>query len=374
LPQEEFIFETQLTVGDFESFISHCCSSFCDLREEERTLFISIARELGNSEICSLLTRDCDKVSKSIVEYLKGCVLRHNFEWISCEEIGILAGHFHELPETLLTECPIDFLSALLSHRDLQIKDEDSLLTFLSSLWTSNPASFVLSEFVRFEFVSVNQIADFVESSFSFLVEFNREIWRSIAHRLIIPVLLDDVRDRGIERAGFVPIPFRAEAPLQGIVRYLSEKCGGNVHAKGVVRITASSESRWTPAQYLLDLDSENVFNSMGQQDQWFCYDFKDQRVILSHYSVRTYPYADCNPRSWVVESSVDGTMWTELDRKVESDDLCESNVFRTFPIAKPVQCRMVRFRQTGPTRADSNTLNLTAFEVFGTVQENFAH
>jgi hypothetical protein len=177
--------------------------------------------------------------------------------------------------------------------------------------------------------------------------------------------------DAGLERAEFLPIPFSAEAPLHGIIRHLSEKCGGNVHAKGVVTITASSQNQNLRVHQLANLDSDTIFNSQNLPNQWFCYDFKDRRVILSQYSVRTYKYAGYNPRSWVVESSVDGETWSELDRKVNCDDLFDSKVVRTFPIAHPVECRMVRFRQTGPNCRNHHHLCLTAFEVFGTVQEN---
>jgi hypothetical protein len=374
LPQDEFIFETELTVDDFDNFISHCCSSFSGLREEERRLFISTARELGNSEIYSLVASNCEGISQSIVDHFSACAVGKAFESISGEEIAILANHFHELPDHLLKDCPIELLGALLSHGDLKIKDEDSLLTFLRSLWTVDPAYFVLSEFVRFEFVSAIQIEDFVESSCSFLGEFNSGIWRSLGRRLMLPVRLDGVRRRRLETVESVAIPFKSGAPLDGIVRYLSGKCRGNVHAKHIITITASSQNENFWVHHLADLDSDNFFNSENRRDQWFCYDFKDQRIVLTHYSVRTYQYAEYNPRSWVVESSADGENWTEIDRKVSGGDLYEVKAVRTFPIANPEECRMVRFRQIGPNHANNHYLCLLAFEVFGTLHGNAIH
>jgi hypothetical protein len=298
-------------------------------------------------------------------------VFRHDFESLCSEEFGILASHFHELPEPLLKECPVDFLSALLSHGDLKIKDEDSLLAFLSSLWTSNPAYFVLSEFIRFEFVSVDQITEFVESSFEFLGAFNSGIWRAIGHRLILPVRLDDVSSREIEKARVIAIPFEVDTPLQGIIGYLTKKCGGNVHEKGVVAITASSHNGNFQAYHLADLASDRFFNSMREPDQWFCYDFKDRRTALTHYSVRTYHSMDYNPRSWVVETSIDGENWTEVDRKVNCNDLHAVLAVRTFPLANQTEGRMVRFRQTDANYAQLQCLCLTAFEVFGTLHIN---
>jgi hypothetical protein len=363
LPQEEFVFETQLTVDDFGRFISHCFSSFSGLTYSERDLFISIARELGNWELYSLLAIDCKGLSNSSLAYFRGCVFRNDFDSFSGEEIGLLASQFHELPETLLKDCPIDFLSALLSHRDLRIKDEDSLLTFLSSLWTVDPAYFVLSEFIRFEYLSVSQIDEFLESSFPFVGELNSGIWRSICRRLII--------SGHFEKAGRVILPFNGASPLHGIIRYLTEKCQGNVHTRGAVTITTNSSG--DSVACLADLDADNCFYSANAPDQWFCYDFKDRRVVLTHYIVRPHQWAKYNPRSWVVESSNDGESWIELDRKVSCDDLSEVHVIRGFPISIAVQGRMVRFRHTGRNLSGSYYLCLTAFEVYGTLLQKDA-
>jgi hypothetical protein len=151
-------------------------------------------------------------------------------------------------------------------------------------------------------------------------------------------------------------------------------RCLGNVHDKGVVAITSSSHTAPHVAAHLADLDLDTVFNSERSPYQWFCYDFKDQRVVLTHYSIRTYPYAKYNPRSWVVESSIDGDKWTELDRKVNCEELRATRADRVFPVSSQAECRMVRFRQTGPTHAKDHFLCLTAFEVFGTLREGMPH
>jgi hypothetical protein len=210
IPQDEFTFETQLMLADFESFISHCYGSFCGLTEAKRGLFVSVARELGNFEICALLVIDCEGPYNSILEYLSGRAWGKDFEFLSAKELSLLAQNFHELPESFLQNCPIELLSELLSHRDLKITDEDSLLTLLSSLWTDTPAYSVLSEFIHFEFLSVHQIQHFFDSSFDFLLA-NPALWRSIGSRLMLPL------------RRVVEVPFDSATPLNGIIAYLSK-------------------------------------------------------------------------------------------------------------------------------------------------------
>jgi hypothetical protein len=230
-----------------------------------------------------------------------------------------------------------------------------------------------LSEFIRFEFLSVARIRRFVESSNDFLGDFTRGIWHSIGNRLILPVDLNGLEARGAARVDGIDLGFNSSEPLKGIIAHLSEKYQGNVHAKGVVTITANSDSGY-PAYRLADLHSDNFFNSEDQPDQWFCYDFNDQTILPTHYSIRSYWSADYNPRSWVIESSFDGIEWTELDRKVNSNDLRGERIIRTFPLARSAECRMVRFRQFGQNHANNNYLCLTGFELFGTLQENTHH
>jgi hypothetical protein len=68
LPQDEFVIETEMTLDQFESFVSHCYTSFSGLREDERRVSISVAREFGNHEIYSLLAPGYAGLTRSILE------------------------------------------------------------------------------------------------------------------------------------------------------------------------------------------------------------------------------------------------------------------------------------------------------------------
>ena len=160
--------------------------------------------------------------------------------------------------------------------------------------------------------------------------------------------------------------------PLDGILARLTRECGGNVHEKGVVEVTASSESDvGYDARHVVELGKDSWFQSDDDKpDSWICYDFKALRVAPTGYSIRTA--FECFPRSWVIEVSNDGSAgsWEVVDRRDDNEDLHGSRVTRNFAISAPTRgnFRFVRLRQTGKNHHGDDVLALSALEVFGTL------
>lgn len=92
--------------------------------------------------------------------------------------------------------------------------------------------------------------------------------------------------------------------------------------------------------------------------------------MILTHYVIVSYNAQDCNPQSWVLEASLDGEPWMEMDRRVNASDLRVHRATRQFQIANRYECRFIRFRQIDQNHAMNNYLYMTSFEVFGSLIE----
>jgi hypothetical protein len=94
---------------------------------------------------------------------------------------------------------------------------------------------------------------------------------------------------------------------LSGIVSYLTEKCGGNIHDRGVVEITASSVSNPDYARNAADLGNWNsCFTSKDKPRQWICLDFKALRIELMHCTIQVVNWSYL--KSWTVDGSDDGS------------------------------------------------------------------
>jgi hypothetical protein len=110
----------------------------------------------------------------------------------------------------------------------------------------------------------------------------------------------------------------KAAASLDGIISYLTKKHRGNVQEKGIVTITSRSVWYDYPnfaPKNLADLTSGSTFSSKNEPRQWVCWDFREMRVRLLHYTIGSQEL-----KSWVVEGSVDGRSWTEIDRQKDTN------------------------------------------------------
>jgi hypothetical protein len=166
--------------------------------------------------------------------------------------------------------------------------------------------------------------------------------------------------------------PFKAATLLGGIISYLAFKHGGNVHDNGIVTVT--SKSVYSGAVRLLtDFSSDSFFSSQNAPGQWICWDFHEMRVCPTHYTIMSKLYS---PRSWVVESSLDGVgwfrrgTWIEIDRRKDNSDLKASHSVASFSVSNSAECRFIRLTQTGPNHNQTHELRISAFEIFGTLLE----
>ena len=163
--------------------------------------------------------------------------------------------------------------------------------------------------------------------------------------------------------------------PLDGIIAHLTRKCGGNVHEKGVVTVTASSVGSGRP-ENVVDLTSDSYFFTKDSPDSWIRYDFEGRRVTPTSYSIRSMNWGPRfqHPKSWVVEVSNDGSdgSWAVIDSRNNNSDLNDKYVTRNFALSAPLSgaFRFVRLRQTGKNHKGNDLLWICAFELFGALSE----
>jgi hypothetical protein len=182
---------------------------------------------------------------------------------------------------------------------------------------------------------------------------------------------------------------------LNGIISYLTAKCRGNVHAKGLVEITVSSnsdsawnvanlddENPWTTVEIMTnywshsrdDYYMRSNFCSENEPDEWICWDFKILRIEPAHYTIQTGP--DSHLKSWAVEGSDDGASWTEIDRGENKShlnegcgcDFTDNRALVNFAVSRSGSFRMIRLRQIGPNHSGDDVLVLGCLQIFGAV------
>ena len=192
--------------------------------------------------------------------------------------------------------------------------------------------------------------------------------------RVVTPVVpVKTPQTQSVPRHTQAPTAYQLEytevGPLNGIIAHLTLECGGNVHEKGAVEVTASSVCGiGYEAKNAVELGTNSHFWSNCEPNSWICYDFQRRRVTPTSYSIRTDNCA-C-PRSWVFEVSNDGSegSWVVIDH--HSDDVNAKSATCNFVIS-PLprgRFRFVRVRQTRTNHDGNDILALSSLEVFGTL------
>jgi hypothetical protein len=85
--------------------------------------------------------------------------------------------------------------------------------------------------------------------------------------------------------------------------------------------------------------------------------------------------------KSWLVEGSLDGESWTEIDRQTDRTVWSDSGdlVTSSFTVSTPMECRFIRLTQIGKNSYPANQwdsgvgqyrLRIRNVEFFGTLYE----
>jgi hypothetical protein len=182
-----------------------------------------------------------------------------------------------------------------------------------------------------------------------------------------------------------------------GIIAHLTRECGGNVHDRHVVDVTCGSfedeikganphsgayDNRADCcAKNVADMGSGSSFRSAYRKreeniphtrNNWVSYDFKERRIMPTHYAIRTHERGPGweNLKSWLIETSTDGESWREVDHKEDNKQL--NGPFRTgiFMIPGGEKCRFIRLVNIGRNHRGDDIFQISAWEIFGSLIE----
>jgi hypothetical protein len=182
-----------------------------------------------------------------------------------------------------------------------------------------------------------------------------------------------------------------------GIIAHLTRECGGNVHDCRVVNVTAGSfekrtigldprsgefkDLHWNAPKYSTALENDRWYRSAFRnkkadiphtRNNWLCYDFKEKRIVPTHYAIRAHDdgRGDEHMKSWLVETSLDGENWREVDHQEDNDQLNGSHRIGTFAVAGGEECRFIRLVQIGRNHFGDDRLCTSGWEIFGSLFE----
>ena len=153
---------------------------------------------------------------------------------------------------------------------------------------------------------------------------------------------------------------------FKGIICHLREECGGNVHQKGIIEITASSTCN-RQCHQVTDYGWNSYFNTQDEENSWVRFNFKTRRVYLASYSLKSGIW---HLLRWVIEGSNDGSEWKVIDSR-DTKDLDGHYFVKTFKCNQGNNEFYRYLRLFQPARGncrDGSELELSEVEFFGVV------
>lgn len=167
---------------------------------------------------------------------------------------------------------------------------------------------------------------------------------------------------------------------FSGLLNFLGQGQPIRALTDGIINITASSivntKDIHQPRNALIYDDDKKIFHSKDEPNSWLCVDFKERKVNITHYSIKSHGYGGkgyCHPQTWSVEGSNDSSHWEELDSRSNEgslDDRSASNTFEARNEAhKRNYYRYVRIMQKGKNTRNDNCFAFSSIEFFGSIE-----
>jgi hypothetical protein len=182
-----------------------------------------------------------------------------------------------------------------------------------------------------------------------------------------------------------------------GIIAPLTRACGGKVHDHDVIDVmygtfekeTHKANPRWGAlhtrddyaAKNAVDLEVGSIFCSAFRdrsdkiphtRNNWVRYDFKERRIVPTHYTVRSYrgDPGRKHLKLWLIETKADGESWREVAREENNKQLKGCRFSGTFAIADSGECRFIRLVNIGRNHFGEDRILISAWEIFGSLLE----
>ena len=348
---------------------------------------------LNNEELFEKINKIYQfNINESNIDYyLQHLQVFHNFLGISrhfnySKIIDFIASHFYIIDENKLVKLPKSTLYSIISNQNFKIKDEDSFLDFINTMFSTendknneNLTKIDFLEKIEFSGLSESKFQEFLKN-FEFN-EMTTEIWQKLCRCFIsnFSSTKDDPKDDRYLRE-FICYKYdnKEENSLNGIIRHLTFEFGGNVDTKGIVKISSSSIYYDHYPKTVADFDDvQHFYESNDQPNSWIKFDFSQRKVRPTHYSIRTRNAGKGSRhlKNWVIEASNSNSEsdWNIIDFRNDISSLDGKSITQTFEIqnklSKNESFRYLRIRQTGVNTSNDHFLTLSALEFFGYIQ-----
>ena len=356
--------------GDFNKILEYGEMKTISIKEEEIRYFREIFMKLGNyDEVLQFYKELQEEIScENVIQRIQiKQELNDNFE----DEIEFISSNFHHLYTQYPNEISsfdIDIIERIISNDKLLLQDEEELFDIILNLYNESKEYSTLFSKVIFMNLSSKSIRKF-NDSFD-INDINESIWKTICKRLEQDISKESIETYQNSHQEFLKNRY-IHKKYEHIIQSLSEQYHGNIHTQNIISITSSSTGYGNIFD-IVDQSTNNYFGTANKENSWIQLDFKERKVLLQSYTLKT-PSGGKNAahiKSWILEVSNDNNNYTEVDKHENCDLFNDSLKTETFQVSCSTPQRFIRLRQIGPNWRGDNYLYINQIELSGFLDE----
>ncbi|KAK8896528.1 hypothetical protein M9Y10_014436 [Tritrichomonas musculus] len=335
---------------------------------------------IENDEIYKMMNKyfpiSMDKTKiDTCLEYLQNIDIYKifNFKHLTFDDnqvFDLISANFDLIDESKLLKLPKSVLLTIISNPKLKIKSEDLLFDFINKLFANEKdeeEDIRIIDFygqINIQLLSIEKFNEFID--LIELDEMTHLIWSKIKNFLIHSSNCDN------------EFNFNGNNRFEGIIHsILMNKPTDDTAPEQIIEVTSSSciGSSTFDKKNVFSYNNDHLFfNSKNLPDSWFCYNFKNRKIKISDYSIRSSSYGgkgSCHLLNWKIEGSNDNENWKVLDVRQNEKSLDDCRAENTFQVNSPVSgyFQYIRIKQTGPNSYGDNQLTFSVIEFFGSIK-----
>jgi len=353
----------------FEKIIALYKTGTCNLSDDEMMFCQELGIELQNVEMGCFYLKENMNVD-NVLELI-GKEVFLTLEPI--ESAKFAAMNFEKISFENMKKASPEVLSFVLRSDKLLIQNENSLFEKISNLISIDDSYCELLQYIYVEYLSEDNIKDYVQKVDPSIMSF--DMWKHISRRLILPCTpQEQIRGRFTSFSNIYE--YNSGQPLNGIIRALEKKCGGNPHDKGILSLIPSHGLiRNEDLSKLLDVSfndrSWSIYSTTTNENILF--DFKKYLVKVTSYSIKSHTsdnFGNGNYlNNWYLEGSNNNSNWTRLDTRSNSDLFSYLKIVN-YNTSVQQKFRYIRLLQPNTNSSGNYYLAINGIEFFGEIEE----
>ena len=296
--------------------------------------------------------------------------------------------HLEEMKEEI-RDMKIEELIYLIRKKDISIKDEDTIWEIVKERLkelkrekknrNERKMRRILLENIQIKYLNKLHFQEYIEEIEGEDIIYNStnnyieggNIWNQIQ-----TIILNNMKNIKLkenqnqkEKDNWKLIEHKGKN-FEGIIKYLENKHGNNIHQNGIITPNSSSTYSTQYRQKAINYEDDDYWESTNNQGEWWGINFKKMKIKMNGYSLQS-PRNGHHLKNWIIEGKNEGENWKEIHRHVNNNDLKDDYSQHYYSLPELTDSYQIfRIRSIGKNTINCQYICIDKIEIFGEILE----